>query len=247
MTGRVFLTGDTHGSFKRIQSFGKLYEFTKDDVLIILGDVGLNYFGDVRDEYGKKQLSSLPCTFFCIHGNHEMRPTAEMGYHTVEYNGGKVLIQDEYPNILFPLDGEVFDFLGDQCVVIGGAYSVDKYYRLANGQRWWPDEQPSTEIKAKVEHTLEELGWRVDIVLSHTCPLKYEPVEVFLTMIVQSNVDKSTEVWLGGIEDRLSYDKWFCGHYHTHKVIDKMRFMFKDFCEMGGHDGLLGQQGRRPE
>ena len=39
---------------------------------------------------------------------------------------------------------------------------------------------------------LEERNWQVDVVFSHTCPLKYEPVEVFLPGIDQSTVDKST-------------------------------------------------------
>lgn len=34
-------------------------------------------------------------------------------------------------------------------------------------------------------------------------PLKYEPVEVFMAEVDQSKVDKSTEEWLDGIEDRL--------------------------------------------
>ena len=52
-------------------------------------------------------------------------------------------------------------------------------------------------------------------------------------MIDQRKVDKSTEEWLGKIEERLTYDKWFCGHYHTSKPIDKLRFMFEDFLELG--------------
>lgn len=65
--------------------------------------------------------------------------------------------------------------------------------------------------------------------LSHTCPLKYEPREVFLAGINQSTVDKSTEVWLGTIEAKLQYEHWYCGHYHTVKKIDKLQFMFEDF------------------
>ena len=95
---------------------------------------------------------------------------------------------DQYPNILFAIDGEVYDFNGNSCIVIGGAYSVDKYYRLARGWSWFPDEQPSEEIKAKVERVLAERNWKIDIVLSHTGPLKYEPTEVFLPMIDQSIV-----------------------------------------------------------
>ena len=73
------------------------------------------------------------------------------------------------------------------------------------------------------------MGWKVDIVLTHTTPLKYEPVEVFLSMIDQSSVDKSTEQWLDKIENRLDYHKWYCGHYHTSKQIDKLQIMFEDY------------------
>lgn len=58
-----------------------------------------------------------------------------------------------------------------------------------------------------MERKLNELGWKADVGLSHTTPLKYEPVEVFLKGIDQSEVDKSTEEWLDGIEDRLDYGK----------------------------------------
>lgn len=90
-------------------------------------------------------------------------------------------------------------------------------------------EQPSAEMKADVERQLDKLGWKVDVVLSHTTPLKYELVEVFLKGIDQSEVDKSTEIWLDGIEDRLDYGKWYCGHYHMEKKIDRVEIMFENF------------------
>ena len=43
--------------------------------------------------------------------------------------------------------------------MIGGAYSIDKHYRLAMGYGWWPDEQPSPQVKEKVERVLEERNW----------------------------------------------------------------------------------------
>ena len=146
-----------------------------------------------------------------------------------EYHGGKVFYEKAFPNILFAVDGEVYDFDGHRCIVIGGAYSIDKHYRLAHGLHWWPDEQPDGEIKTAVEKRLSALNWSVDVVLSHTCPRKYEPTEVFLSGFDQSAVDKNTEDWLDSIENRLDYKKWYCGHYHTHKQIGKMQFMFEDF------------------
>ena len=96
---------------------------------------------------------------------------------------------------------------------------------------WWPDEQPSDEIKHQVEEKLEGMDWDVDVVLTHTAPLKYEPIEVFLPMINQSTVDKSTEQWLDSIEEQLYYDMWYCGHDHTAKKIEKIQFMYNDFDE----------------
>jgi 3-oxoacid CoA-transferase subunit A len=84
-----------------------------------------------------------------------------------------------------------------------------------------------------VERQLSVVNWKVDVVLSHTTPLKYEPVEVFMAGIDQSKVDKSTEIWLDEIEERLSYKKWYCGHYHTKKKIDRLEIMFENFDEFG--------------
>lgn len=225
----VYLTGDTHGDFRRIKQFCLKVKPTIDDTLIILGDAGFNYYGNYRDRNGKEYVSKLPITLFCIHGNHECRPTSLPTYIEKEHHGGTVWYEEEYPNILFAKDGEIYDFDGKKCVVIGGAYSVDKFYRLTMGWNWFPDEQPLDEIKQYVEQQLSSVGNKVDVVLSHTCPVKYEPVETFMSCIDQSKVDKSTEIWLGEIESRITYDKWFCGHYHIAKKIDKLQFMFDDY------------------
>lgn len=93
----------------------------------------------------------MPITLLCIHGNHERRPTAGLGYERARRFGGEVMVQPEFPNQLFALDGEVYELDGQSCIAIGGAYSIDKEYRLMRGGGWWPDEQPSAAIKRKVE------------------------------------------------------------------------------------------------
>lgn len=227
----IYVTGDTHGHFERIVEFCQKNKTSKDDIMIILGDAGINYYGS-GDRSRKKKLQKLPITLFCIHGNHEQRPEAIDTYRLDDFCGGKVYIEDAFPDIKFAKDGQIYDFEGKEFVVIGGAYSVDKFYRIARGVNWFPNEQPSAEIKAEVEAALDAREWTVYGVMSHTCPVKYEPTEVFLAMIDQSTVDKSTEEWLDSIEDKLNYEKWYCGHYHTEKLIDKLRFMFEDIVEL---------------
>ncbi len=113
--------------------------------------------------------------------------------------------EEEYSGLLLAKGGKVFDLDGKQTIVMSGAYSIDKMIRLMYGYAWWPDEQPFDEIKRYVESQPDKLGWKVDMVVSHTTPLKYELVEVFLSRVDQSKVDKSTEKWLDGIADRLEY------------------------------------------
>jgi 3-oxoacid CoA-transferase subunit A len=55
---------------------------------------------------------------------------------------------------------------------------------------------------------------------------------MFLPGIDQSTVDNSAEEWLDAIENRLTYDRWYCGHWNTSKTIDKLRFLFEDFLEL---------------
>ena len=38
--------------------------------------------------------------------------------------------------------------------------------------------------------------------------------------------------WLDKIEGRLDYVRRYCGHYHTNKSIDRLRFLFEDFLEI---------------
>jgi len=208
------------------------HDFTIDDVIVILGDVGINYFGGVEDQNFKRLLSRLEVILLCIHGNHEMRPESLKTYEEADRFGGVIYHEPEFPYLLFAKDGEVYELDGKRCIAIGGAYSVDKDVRIANDWGWWPDEQPSDEIKERVEARLDTEKWNIDIVFSHTCPYKYIPHEKHIPGIDPRTVDNRTEKWLDTIEDKLTYSRWYCGHFHTEKVVEKMRFMYKDVIEL---------------
>ena len=216
----IYITGDTHREFYRLHDIEK----NKNNMLIILGDTGINYYLDERDKMLKEQLNSYNIKLFCVQGNHEERPENISTYKEVDMFGGKVFIEEEYPNLIFAKNGELYDIDNKKVLVIGGAYSVDKNYRIIYGYPWVKDEQLSKE---EMDNILNKYrGQHIDIVLSHTCPLKYEPTEVFIKDIDQYHVDKSMEKFLDKIEQSIDYDKWYCGHYHTEKQIDKLEFMF---------------------
>lgn len=216
----IYITGDTHREFYKLYDIEK----NKDNMLIILGDVGINYYLDERDKKLKEQLNSYNIKLFCVQGNHEERPENISTYKEFDMLGGKVFIEEEYPNLIFAKNGELYNIDNKKVLVIGGAYSIDKNYRIIYGYPWFKDEQL---IKEEMDNILNKYkGQYIDIVLSHTCPLKYEPTEVFMKGIDQSNVDKSMEKFLDKVEESIDYDKWYCGHYHIEKKIDKLEFMF---------------------
>lgn len=236
--GKVYITGDTHRNFKRIHNFCRLKKTSTRDTLIILGDAGINFYLDESDVLLKEELSNYPITFFCIHGNHEERPFLIPSYKEMIWHGGVVYYEEAYPNLLFAKDGEIYDFLGKKCIVMGGAYSIDKEYRLEHNAPWFSSEQPSAEIKAYIEKQLNSIQWTVDYVFSHTIAKCHEPTWTFKAQLDETKLDKSTELWLNDIEAKLSYTRWFAGHYHVDVLSPDIRLMFNHIIELDAHDVL---------
>jgi 3-oxoacid CoA-transferase subunit A len=56
----VYITGDTHRDFSRIESFCRQFETTAKDVMIILGDAGINNYGIEKGRQLKQVLNRLP-------------------------------------------------------------------------------------------------------------------------------------------------------------------------------------------
>ena len=117
-------------------------------------------------------------------------------------------------------------------MAIGGAYSVDKYYRISHKMPWFDTEQPDDRIMNYVEQQLEKSDWKMDIILSHTVPIKAEPTWAFKARKEPITVDKGTEEWLQTIYDRLDFSEWYAGHYHVETESMGIRIMFEDFDEI---------------
>ena len=66
----IYITGDTHRDFSRLSNL----DTNKDDILIILGDAGINYFLNYEDNNLKEYLKKFKIKLFCVRGNHEERP-----------------------------------------------------------------------------------------------------------------------------------------------------------------------------
>lgn len=219
----IYITGDTHRNFKRLDYLNK------GDTLIILGDAGINYYLDINDMILKDQLNKRDIKLFCIRGNHEERPENISTYKESMAFDGNVMMEETFSNLLFAKDGETYNIDDKKILVIGGAYSIDKKYRIMHHYHWFKDEQLSIDEMNRIYDKVN--GNHYDVILTHTCPKKYEPIEVFLRGIDQSLVDKNMEEFLDEVEKAVTYDKWYCGHFHTDKQVNNIRFMFKDIEE----------------
>ena len=71
----IYYTGDIHGSAKGIVAFAQHYELTESDIIVILGDVGANYYGNRRDRYCKDALAKIMDE--CQHAMAELRNIVE--------------------------------------------------------------------------------------------------------------------------------------------------------------------------
>lgn len=226
-----YITGDCHRDFSRFFQQGQTSN-SKDKAFIVLGDFCVNYYFDSSDDRVKQKLQNTGMTYYLVRGNHEARPSKVFGMG-IEYDKeikNLVYCQPQYPNIKYLIDGKVYQFGDYSALVIGGAYSVDKQYRLnrkntnpdgdyyhvAAEAGWFQDEQLSETERNYISAVTK--GIDVDFVFTHTCPIDWEPTDLFLGQINQSEVDKSMELWLSELKDSFNWKIWCFGHYHADRL-----------------------------
>lgn len=230
---KYWVTGDFHGQYIALKERIKYTE--PGDAVIVLGDACFNYYGDKRDKKLKNMVNSLGRTIYCVRGNHEMRPADIFNMKQVfdENIGSWVDMEKEWPNIKYLWDGTKYKINGYDCLIIGGAYSVDKEYRLMRGWNWFSNELLTPEEMKFIEDL--HAGKDVDFILSHTCPLSFQPRDMFLTFIDQSKVDNSMETWMEEFKDKINWKYWLFGHYHGDRIIQPgVRMFFNDIVEFNG-------------
>lgn len=230
---KFYVTGDKHGQFHTILQNEIVKDF--NNAIIILGDAGINYYLRDLDDRLKKEISeNSKCMWYIVRGNHEARPQdVSVPYEKIwdPWVGGYVYVQEDYPTIRFFMDYGEYNITGYRVAVIGGAYSVDKWWRLAragiqketdlnynNPKRtgWFPNEQLSSE---EIKDATKLFGGSYyDFVLSHTCPISWQPTDLFLSAVDQSSVDTSMEQWMDELKDKIEWFIWLFGHYHKDRL-----------------------------
>lgn len=220
--GKIFVVGDIHGNPNIVSSgnWPEAKELTEDDVVIFLGDFGL-YWSDPPDKeekYWLNWLSTKRYTVAFLDGNHENFNLIN-ALPVSEKWGGKVQIDHRFGGDIIRLKrGEVYEINGQKILTIGGALSIDKHLRT-EGHSWWSGEQHSPEDESNTLDNLDAVSWKVDHILTHTCP-----DDVIYAFLDNPNSEKFRDPvsrFLQFIDNRLEYKLWSFGHFHNDRVFER--------------------------
>ncbi len=212
---------------------------TKEDYVIICGDFGGGWYRDknhVRENDALDWLDSLPFTTLFVCGNHENFDRL-YSYPVEEWKGGKVhKIRD---SVLHLMRGQVFEIDGKKIFSFGGASSHDisggildmndydfhvkreqlrrsgALYRIKH-LNWWKEELPSQEEMEEGLRNLRAHNNEVDYIVTHCCSTSTQ------TLIGDDSFapDILTD-YLEDIRSRCNYKKWFFGHYHDNRNVNR--------------------------
>ena len=211
----IYLISDLHGE----KDFLGLMEYrdiaNEDDLLIILGDIGLSFDDTDENREFTKWFLSIKKNIAIIDGNHENFEHLN-SFPEEEWNGGTVRRLTE--NIILLKRGNVYDIEGKSVFVFGGCKSSPKWKEMG---LWHYGEEP-TEKELKLAYdNLKKYNYSVDYILTH----KYEETPARGT--VCEDLQKLTQY----IEQNVSYKKWFAGHWHVNKKEDEKHIFVYDTIE----------------
>ncbi|MCH5267532.1 MAG: metallophosphoesterase [Lachnospiraceae bacterium] len=228
------ITGDTHGTIdigKVIKYFdGREDEYTKEDYLIICGDVGVCGFLASEEAQARNIFRNLPVTVLFVDGNHENFEHLN-SYPVDEWNGGKVHFIES--DIIHLMRGQVFCIDGVKFFAFGGAHSIDKMYRTP-GLSWFPEEIPSREEFEEGWNNLEVEGFQVDYILTHTGPREVVAAMGYGDALSEGEI--AIRQYFQRVAENTDFRAWYFGHFHEDTEVENAFFcLYDEMVEVKGH------------
>jgi hypothetical protein len=239
-TNMIYITGDLHGGETAYHvSSAKFKPAKRGDIVLCCGDLGGVWYHDYhtnqqhrRDEdYFLESRLRQRVTWLAVDGNHENFARLFGGeFPLVELYGGKAY--QIRKNVYYLKRGEVFTIEGETFLAFGGANSHDRFgakipslgwdggYDYSpprkEGKNWWPEELPTQEDYDNACRNLDKIGWVVDHVITHTCPLSQRH-----HFLQSKHVPDPAEEMLQSICEKLTFKSWHFGHLHLDKQVGK--------------------------
>lgn len=233
----VYATGDCHGNILRLEPeyFPEQARMTKEDYVIVCGDLGLIWDGKQEEQRKLDWLEDRPFTTLWVDGNHENFDMLAR-YPEEEWHGGRA--HRIRPSVLHLMRGQVYDICGYTFFSMGGAQSHDieagildpsavdfaeRYLTLKKAkarfrvdhQSWWKEELPGDAEYGEAIRNLERHNWAVDYVITHCAP-----TSIARSMSRHNEADRLTD-FLQMVQEQLDFHYWLFGHYHRNEIIQE--------------------------
>ena len=186
---------------------------TENDLLIILGDLGLRFRDTEENRAFDEFFYSLTANIALVDGNHENHPFIN-SHPTEQWHGGAVHRLSK--NAVHLIRGNVYSIEGRTFLAMGGCKSSDIWKErglLFDGEEPTPD-----EINLAYKNLSER---KIDVILTH----KYE------TANCESAPRDSLDGFIHYLKCNPTYKLWVSGHWHGERslsekcvcVYDKLR------------------------
>ena len=182
---KILVVGDVHAEFGVLNT---LINKKKPTIVLQCGDFG--YWPDI------KAYPKVPdaCKLYWCDGNHE------------HFWSLKERKSDEvWPNVFYMKRGSTLTLPDGRTVLfLGGAKSIDKEYRTY-GQDWFEEEEISMNDITQIDR-----NQKIDIIISHTCPVE------FMKYTEDGRVNDWSRKALSHVRQMFNPLLWYFGHWHCY-------------------------------
>lgn len=238
----AFVTGDVHGNMHELAERLEAARVPQGSAVVLAGDVGIAYgnphltrrgtwrHDTERIDHLEAICDEMGLTAIVMRGNHDVRYCRDIrdelfgDFEPVCDENGSYLRTYRAPHVLFASDrGGAYRIGGRDTLLIPGAYSIDKAYRLYNGWPWEAEEQLDNDELARLEGMAQHIPF--DVVVSHTCPKSWQDVMPDLLIPGLTGVDHTMERRLDDILAAVletspdNHPRWLFGHYHDDREV----------------------------
>lgn len=224
--GRIFVTGDTHGSLDihklNMSRFPEQKNLTKQDYVIVCGDFGLVWNNGEKELFWRNWLQERNFTALFIDGNHENFDLLKT-FPVRTWKGGKVRFIND--SIIHLMRGQVYTIHEKKFYTMGGANSIDRKFRTP-GISWWAEEIPNKQEIEEGFKNLKEHQCRVDYIITHTAPLDImEEICYVREYTILNNLFML-------YKKHVKFKQWYLGHFHLDGTIGKFTILYNDIVEI---------------
>lgn len=212
---RVLVCGDWHGNLAHMKAAVRAAEVHGCQVLVQVGDLGILWPGEHVKSFDlplTEELAKRNITFVFADGNHDNHALLR------EFDPAPDGFVESLPGVWWAPRGHRWAWSGIKFAALGGAFSVDRSWRVEGTSVWAALEEPTLE-------EADRLGDEpIDVLLTHDVPTGV-PFDWWMKLDGDvMGAAGATRTLLANVVEKLHPQIVFSGHHHqrvTHQLSKK--------------------------